>query len=435
MRGEHRRQETMFSYVAPEARVPERHPLWPIRAMVDQALGALDAEFAALYSHIGRPSIPPEYLLRATLLQILYSVRSERLLVEQIDYNLLFRWFIGLSMDDPVWDHSTFIKNRDRLLEADIARLFFSEVVAQARMAKLLSDEHFSVDGTLIQAWASMKRFRSKDGSGSGPGPGRNSERDFHGEKRSNDTHESETDPEARLYRKSRGQGAQLCYQSHILMENRNGLIVDHELTPASGTGERTAAVEMVTRLPGNHRATVGADRGYDTADFIDDLRCRNVTPHVAQNTTNRRTAIDGRTTRHPGYTVSQRIRKRIEKTFGWSKTIGPLRQVKVGGVAQVNHLCLLTYAALPPGANAQPVGSRAMTSGPWCARIPPLGVLRRKKPRKRAPDGPFRTTITRNGWADPFTKHETTRFHDSFNGLLKDQGRNHVMFKGMDRL
>ncbi len=346
MRGEHRRQETMFSYVAPEARVPERHPLRALRAMVDQALTALDAEFEALYSHTGRPSIPPEYLLRATLLQILYSVRSERLLVEQIDYNLLFRWFIGLSMDDPVWDHSTFTKNRDRLLEADIARRFFSEVVAQARTAKLLSDEHFSVDGTLIQAWASMKRFRPKDGGGSGPGPGRNSERDFHGEKRSNDTHASETDPEARLYRKSRGQGAQLCYQSHILMENRNGLIVDHELTPASGTGERTAAVDMVTRLPGNHRVTVGADRGYDTADFIDELRCRNATPHVAQNTKNRRSAIDGRTTRHPGYTVSQRIRKRIEETFGWGKTIGPLRQVKVRGVARVNHLCLLTYAA-----------------------------------------------------------------------------------------
>lgn len=346
MRGEHRRQETMFSYVAPEARVPERHPLRPIRAMVDQALTALDAEFEALYSHTGRPSIPPEYLLRATLLQILYSVRSERLLVEQIDYNLLFRWFIGLSMDDPIWDHSTFTKNRDRLLEADIARRFFAEVVGQARGAKLLSDEHFSVDGTLIQAWASMKRFRPKDGSGSGPGPGRNSERDFHGEKRSNDTHASQTDPEARLYRKSRGQGAQLCYQSHILMENRNGLIVDHELTQASGTGERTAAVEMVTRLPGNHRVTVGADRGYDSADFIDDLRCRNATPHVAQNTKNRRSAIDGRTTRHPGYTVSQRIRKRIEETFGWGKTVGPLRQVKVRGVAKIDHLCLLTYAA-----------------------------------------------------------------------------------------
>jgi transposase len=346
MRGEYRRQETMFRYVAPEARAPERHPLRTIRAMVDQALTALNAEFEALYSHTGRPSILPEYLLRATLLQILYSVRSERLLVEQVDYNLLFRWFIGLSMDDPVWDHSTFTKNRDRLLEADIARRFFSEVVAQARTAKLLSDEHFSVDGTLILAWASMKRFRPKDGSGFGPGPGRNSERDFHGEKRSNDTHASETDPEAWLYRKSRGQGAQLCYQSHVLMENRNGQIVDHELTSTSGTGERVAAVEMVTRLSRNHRVTVGADRGYDSADSIDDLRCRNAMPHVAQNTTNRRSTIDGRTTRHPGYAIRQRIRKRIEETFGWGKTIGPLRQVKVRGVARVNHLCFLTYAA-----------------------------------------------------------------------------------------
>jgi len=232
------------------------------------------------------------------------------------------------------------------LLEADIARPFFREVVDQARGAKLLSDKHFSVDGTLIQAWASMKRFRPKDGGGSGPGPGRNSERDFHGEKRSNDTHASETDPEARLYRKSRGQGAQLCYQSHIQMENRHGLIVDHELTPASGTGERTAAVDMGIRLPGSHRVTVGADRGYDTADFIDELRCRNATPHIAQNTMNRRSAIDGRTTRHPGNPVSQRIRKRIEETFGGGKTIGLLRKVKVRGVAKIDHLCLLTYAA-----------------------------------------------------------------------------------------
>ena len=249
-------------------------------------------------------------------------------------------------MDDPVWDYSTFTKNRDRLLEADIARRFFSEFVAQALTAKLLSDEHFSVDGTLIQAWASMKRFRPKDGSGSGPGPRRKSERDFRGEKRSNDTHASETNPEARLYRKSRGQSAQLCYQSHILMENRNGLIVDHELTPASGPGERTAAVDIVTRLPGNHRVTLGADRGYDSADFIDELRCRNATPLVAQKTKNRRSAIDGRTTRHPGYTVSQRTRNRIAETFGWGKTVGPLRQAKVRGLAKIDHLCLLTYAA-----------------------------------------------------------------------------------------
>jgi IS5 family transposase len=348
-------------------------------------------------------------------------VRSERLLVEQIDYNLLFRRFIGLSMDDPVWDHSTFTKNRDRLLEADIARRFFREVVDQARRAKLLSDEHFSVDGTLIQAWASMKRFRPKDGSGSGPGPGRNSERDLHGEKRSNDTHASQTDPEARLYRKSRGQGAQLCYQSHILMENRNGLIVDHELTPASGTGERTAAVDMVTRLPGNHRVTVGADRGYDSTDFIDELRCRNATPHVAQNITNRRSAIDARTTRHPGYTVSQRILKRIKETFGWGKTVGPLRQAKVRGVARVNHLCLLTYAAYNLVRMRNLVGGRAMTLGPWCARNPPLARSGAQKgPTTRAPPGgPFRTPIERHGRSDPFTKRESARFHDNFNGLL----------------
>ncbi len=346
MRGDRRQQESMFSYVSPETRVPQRHPLRPIREMVDRALAALDDDFEALYSHTGRPSIPPEYLLRAALLQILYSIRSERLLVEQIDYNLLFRWFIGLSMDDAVWDHSSFTKNRDRLLEADIARRLFAEVVAQARGAELLSDEHFSVDGTLIEAWASMKRFRPKDGSGSGPGPGRNGERDFRGEKRSNTTHASETDPEARSYRKGNAHPAILCYQSHLLMENRNGLIVDHELTQASGTAERDAAAAMVSRLAGRHRVTIGADKGYDTAEFVAHLRCLEAIPHVAQNTRNRRSAIDGRTTRHPGYTVSQRIRKRIEETFGWGKMIGPLRQVKVRGMKKVNHLCLLTYAA-----------------------------------------------------------------------------------------
>ena len=346
MRGDDIRQEGLFSYLSPEARVPKRHPLRAIRAMVDQALAAMHEEFDAIYSHTGRPSIPPEQLLRAVLLQILYTVRSERLLAEQIDYNLLFRWFVGLSMDDPVWDHSTFTKNRDRLLEADIARKFFARILDQARVANLLSDEHFSVDGTLIEAWASMKRFRPRDGSGKPPEPGRNGERDFRGEKCKNDTHASTTDPDARLYRKAAGQSSRLSDMSHALMENRNALIVDHQTTHSTGTAERAAAVEMVGRLAGTHPVTVGADKSYDTRECVEALRCAAATPHVAQNDRNRRSAIDGRTTRHAGYAVSQRIRKRIEEAFGWGKVIGPLRKVKLRGIAKVDHLCTLTYAA-----------------------------------------------------------------------------------------
>lgn len=346
MRGDDIRQEGLFSYVSPEARVPKGHPLRPIRVLVDKALADLHEEFEAIYSHTGRRSIPPEQLLRAVLLQILYSVRSERLLAEQIDYNLLFRWFVGLSMDDPVWDHSSFTRNRDRLLEADIARKFFARILDQARAAKLLSDEHFSVDGTLIEAWASMKSFRPKDGSGKPPGPGRNGARDFRGEKRKNDTHASSTDPDARLYRKAEGQASQLCYMSHALMENRNALIVDHQTTHATGTAEREAALDMVQRLEGKHRVTVGADKNYDTRECVDALRGARATPHVSQNDRNRRSAIDGRTTRHEGYTVSQRIRKRIEEGFGWGKVIGPLCKVKLRGIDKVDHLCTLTYAA-----------------------------------------------------------------------------------------
>lgn len=346
MRGNDIRQDGLFSYVSPEARVPQHHPLRPIRAMVDQALADLHDAFEVLYSHTGRPSVPPEQLLRATLLQIFYTVRSERMLVEQLDYNLLFRWFVGLAMDDPVWDHSTFTKNRDRLLDGDIARQLFARVLDQARAAALLSDEHFSVDGTLIEAWASMKSFRPKDGSGKPPGPGRNGERDFRGEQRKNDSHASTTDPDARLFRKAQGQASRLCYQSHVLMENRHALIVDHQTTHASGTAERQAAVAMVARLPSARRVTVAADKNYDTRLCVAELRSVQATPHVTQNVSNRSSAIDGRTTRHPGYAVSQRIRKRIEEGFGWGKTIGPLRKVKVRGIDKVDQLCTLTYAA-----------------------------------------------------------------------------------------
>jgi transposase len=346
MRGTDVHQEGLFSYLSPESRIPKEHPLRPVREMVNQALAELTGQFEAMYADTGRPSIPPEKLLRASLLQIFYSIRSERLLCEQLDYNLLFRWFIGLSMDDSVWDHSTFSKNRDRLLESDIARGFFDAVLAQAESKGLTSDEHFSVDGTLIDAWASMKSVRHKDGSDDPPqGGGRNPERDFHGEKRTNETHASTTDPEARMFRKSKGTGARLCYLGHALMENRNGLVVDARLTEATGTAERDSAVEMVAERPGRHRITVGADKLYDTRDFVDDLRELRATPHVAQNDTRRRSAIDGRTTSHSGYDVSQRTRKRIEEVFGWGKEIGPVRKTKFRGKERVGFQLLLTLA------------------------------------------------------------------------------------------
>ncbi len=344
MRGADIHQEGLFSYLSPESRIPKKHPLRPVREMVDTALGQLTGQFEAIYADTGRPSIPPEKLLRASLLQIFYSIRSERLLCEQLDYNLLFRWFVGLSMDDAVWDHSSFSKNRDRLLESAIARGFFDAVLAQARDQGLTSDEHFSVDGTLIEAWASMKSVRRKDGSDEPPpGGGRNPDRDFHGEKRTNETHGSTTDPEAKLFRKGKGKEAKLCYMGHALMENRNGLVVDARLSEATGTAERDSAVEMVSEQPGTHRITVGADKLYDTQDFVADLRELKATPHVAQNDTHRRSAIDGRTTRHAGYEISQRIRKRIEEIFGWGKAIGPMRKTKFRGKDRVGFQMLLT--------------------------------------------------------------------------------------------
>jgi transposase len=346
MRGADSKQEAMFSYVSPEARVPAKHPLRPIRAMIAEALAQMDRRFERLYSQTGRPSIAPERLIRALLLQVLYSIRSERLLIEQLEYNLLFRWFVGLSVDEPVWDHSTFSKNRDRLLEADIARELFEAIVEQARMAGLLSDEHFSVDGTMIAAWASHKSFRPKDGSGgSGGSGGRNDARDFRGEQRTNDTHASTTDPEAKLYRKSAGTTAKLAYLGHAVSENRHGLIVAAQVTQASGTAERSAAIDMLGELSGPRRCTLAADKGYDTREFVRQTRELNVTPHVAQNIERRGgSAINRRTTRHAGYALSIKARKRIEESFGWAKDIGLLRRPKVRGRRKIEFATLLTF-------------------------------------------------------------------------------------------
>jgi transposase len=347
MRGVDERTEGMFSYVTPERRVPADHPLRAMREVADRALAVLSPQFAALYSHTGRPSIPPEKLLRALLLQAFYTVRSERQLMEQLEYNLLFRWFVGLSMDAPVWDASVFAKNRDRLLDGDVAREFMAAVLNQPEVQALLSREHFSVDGTLIEAWASMKSFRSKDGSGDPPADGgRNAERDFRGEKRSNATHSSTTDPDARLYRKSPGEGAKLCHMGHLTMENRHGLIVETELTPATGWGERAAAEAMIEDLPRGPRPTLAADKAYDTAAFVANMREQGVVPHVAQNISGRRSAIDGRTTRHAGYALSQRARKRIEEAFGWIKTIGGLRKTRHRGRDKVRWTFTLIAAA-----------------------------------------------------------------------------------------
>lgn len=346
MRGRDRQTAKLFSYVSPEGLVPRDHPLRAIKRLTDAALDRLTLDFAALYSSTGRPSIPPEMLLRALLLQAFFTVRSERQLMQQIIYNMLFRWFVGLSMDAPVWDVTVFTKNRDRLLEGDVARRFLASILADPQVVPLLSSEHFSVDGTLIQAWASMKSFRPKDGSGEPPGPGRNAERDFHGEKRSNATHASTTDPDAQLFRKSSGQPAQLCHMGHLLMENRNGLLVDARVTAASGTAERDTAAGMLGDLPAGGRITVGADKLFDTQDFIAEMRRLGVTPHVTQHTSGRRSAIDGRTTRHAGYAVSQRIRKRIEEGFGWMKTVGGMRKTHHRGTDRVGWQFALTAAA-----------------------------------------------------------------------------------------
>ncbi len=348
MRGEDRQQATMFSYLSPEQRVPADHPLRAIRVLVDEALRELSSLFEGMYSDGGRPSIPPEKLLRALVLQLLYSIRSERLLMEQLAYNLLFRWFVGLNMDEPVWDASTFSKNRDRFMGQQIGRAFFAQIVATARASGLLSDEHFTVDGTRIEAWASVKSFRpTTETPADRPPPDDpgNPTVNFHGERRSNATHQSITDPEARLYKKGRGYEAKLSYLGHVTMENRNGLVVDARLTPATGTAERDAALEMAADIPGCHRVTLGADKGYDTRGFVAGLRALGVTPQVAQNTTGRRSAIDARTTRHHGYAISQRTRKRVEEVFGWMKTIGLLRKTRHRGVARIGWMFLFTAA------------------------------------------------------------------------------------------
>jgi transposase len=317
MRGQEKNQQSLFLYISTEQRVPADHPLRPIRTMVDNALKGMHNRFAEQYSQTGRPSIPPEQLLRALLLQVFYTIRSERLLMEQLDYNLLFRWFVGLSMDDAVWDHSTFFKNRDRLLNTEMATAFFQSIRDQARQKGLMSDEHFTVDGTLLEAWASMKSFQPK-GCDDGPadsGHGRNPTVDFRGRKRKNDTHASKTDPDARLYKKAEGQQARLCYMGHALVDNRNGLVVDAMVTITSGTAEREAAVMMLDQVPGKRRITFGADKGYDCKEFVDDCRQLHTTAHVAQK--EKDSAIDGRTTRHAGYRISLRVRKRVEEVFG----------------------------------------------------------------------------------------------------------------------
>ncbi|HZH82690.1 MAG TPA: IS5 family transposase [Phototrophicaceae bacterium] len=348
MRGEDQQQSHMFSYLSPEARVRKDHPLRALRAMMDEALSQLSRQFDSMYARVGRPSIAPEKLLRAQVLQMLYTIRSERLLMEEMDYNLLFRWFVGLNADDEVWDATTFTKNRDRLLEADVAKEFLAVVVEQARGQGLISDEHFTVDGTLLEAWASAKSFKPKEETqGSAPDDPGNPTVNFRGEKRSNETHESKTDPEARLARKGAGKESKLSYSGNLLVENRNGLIVDAEVFQANGTAERDAALIMLEQIEGTQPLTVGGDKGFDTRDFVKECRHMRVTPHVAQNLERRGgSAIDGRTTRHPGYAISQNKRKRIEECFGWLKTIALLRKVRHRGVCKVHWIFTLACAA-----------------------------------------------------------------------------------------
>jgi transposase len=346
MRGTDRQTNQMFSYLSPETMVPRDHPLRVIRPLANAALERLCPTFGKMYSEIGRPSIPPEQLLRALLIQAFFSVRSERQLMEQLTYNMMFRWFVGLSMDAPVWDVTVFTKNRERLLAGDIACGFLRAILVDPQVKPLLSDEHFSVDGTLIEAWASMKSFRPKDGGGEPPANGRNGERDFHGEKRSNETHASTTDPDARLYKKAKGQAAKLCHMGNVVMENRAGLVIAASTTHATGTAEREAAAAMVGEMDGSRRITLGADKAYDTADFVAEMRRLGVTPHVAQNDNGRRSAIDGRTTRHDGYKASLRHRKRIEEVFGWMKTAGGQRKTRYRGTGRVGWMFTLSAAA-----------------------------------------------------------------------------------------
>jgi transposase len=347
LRSHDEQRASVWTTLQPEDTVPPDHPLRPVRTMVNEILSELSRDFSKLYSRHGRPSIAPEKLLRALLLQMFFSIRSEPMLLEQLRYNLLFRWFVGLSMDDRIWDVSTFSKNRRRFLEGEIAQKFFAAVVERARAGDLLSNEHFTVDGTLIEAWASHKSFKPKsDNDDHNDGTGRNADVDFSGRSRSNETHESTTDPDARLYRKSKASGAVLGYLGHALMENRNGLIVGVTTTHATGRAERDAAIELLSRLPSRERITIGADKAYDTADFVERLRELNITPHVAQNNRARRSAIDRRTTRHHGYAMSQRRRKLVEESFGWGKTVAGLRKVHVRGLDLVGEVVRWTAAA-----------------------------------------------------------------------------------------
>jgi transposase len=347
MRGRDVKQSAVFSYLSPEQRVPATHPLRPIREITDTILKQMSRLFASMYSKIGRRSIPPEQLLRALLLQSLYSIRSERMLMEQLDYNLLFRWFVGLNLDEAVWDVTVFTKNRDRLLKADVAKRFFALVVEQADSSGLMSDEHFTVDGTLLEACASLKSFKKRDASETVPpdDPG-NPTVDFHGEKRSNDTHESTTDPEALLAKKSAGKEAKLSYNGNVLMENRNGLVANVEVLPATGIAEPVAALMLIESIAGNHTVTVGADKAYDNQRFVAEARNLHATPHVAQNNKHRKSAIDGRTTRHSGYEVSQRKRKRVEEIFGWMKTVGGMRKLRHRGLELVRWMFTFSAAA-----------------------------------------------------------------------------------------
>lgn len=344
MRGDATFQTTMLSLVTTDDFIPDDHPTRRIKPVVERALSRLSSVFEQMYSHRGRPSIPPEHLLKGSLLIALYSIRSERQFCERLRYDLLFKWFLDLNIEDEAFDSSTFSKNKQRLLEHDVARQFFEAVLSEARRKRLLSPDHFTVDGTLLESWASIKSFRPRDGNGPPSGEGRNPDVDFHGESRSNATHASATDPEARLARKGPGKEAKLSFAGHVLMENRNGLVVDLALTQATGTAEREAALEMLGRLEGGNRATVGADKGYDTKDFVTGCRKRAVSPHVARK--KRHSAIDGRTVRHPGYTASQRVRKRVEEIFGWMKTVGGGRKLRYIGLERNFMWAALTSTA-----------------------------------------------------------------------------------------